>query len=186
MYKNKKNQTHRGPALRHDMEASHGYGQHELDRNERMRRDFVMDEDYPRSRDYSRLKEEFHSDQDQHIGGSGSGQSGPFQRSFAKPSRETHIPWLGTHIGKGPKNYERSDERIQDEVSEALTLHPEIDASEIEVTVKDAIVTLSGTVESRQVKRLTEECIDSVLGVRDVHNELRIDTREYEDPNNPQ
>ena len=102
------------------------------------------------------------------------------QPSFAKPSIDSHLPWSsptqsGPHFGKGPKGYRRSDERIREEVSEALTRHPEIDAGEIEVQVKDAIVTLSGTIESRHIKRLAEDCVEEVLGIKDINNELRID-----------
>ena len=102
------------------------------------------------------------------------------QPSFAKPSIDSHLPWnngaqTGPHFGKGPKGYRRSDERIREEVSEALTRHPEIDAGEIEVRVKDAIVTLSGTIESRHIKRLAEDCVEEVMGVNDINNELRID-----------
>ena len=40
--------------------------------------------------------------------------------------------------GRGPKGYRRSDERIAEEVSEALARHPDIDASDIEVRVERA------------------------------------------------
>jgi osmotically-inducible protein OsmY len=80
----------------------------------------------------------------------------------------------GSHYGKGPKGYKRSDERIQEDVSEALRRHSEIDASEIEVDVKDGLVTLSGTVESRQIKRMAEDCAAGISGVSDVKDDLRI------------
>lgn len=80
----------------------------------------------------------------------------------------------GPHYGKGPKGYRRSDERIREEVSEALSAHGDIDASEIEIEVKDGLITLTGTVESRQMKRLVEDTVESVSGVQDVKNELRL------------
>lgn len=90
-------------------------------------------------------------------------------------SREsTNFSARGGFYGKGPKGYKRSDERIKDEVSEALYRDYHIDASEIEVDVKDGIVTLSGTVDSRQTKRAAEECIENLTGVSDVHNRIRI------------
>jgi osmotically-inducible protein OsmY len=53
--------------------------------------------------------------------------------------------------------------------------HPDLDASDIDVMVAaDGIVTLQGTVASRRAKRLAEDLADSVTGVRDVHNELRL------------
>lgn len=100
----------------------------------------------------------------------------PLQRSFAKTSLDSHLPWnSGPHSGKGPKGYRRSDDRILEDINEALTRHPEIDASNINVEVQNAVVTLSGTIESRQIKRLAEDCAEVVAGVDDVNNELRID-----------
>ena len=80
----------------------------------------------------------------------------------------------GAFAGKGPKNYVRSDDRIHEDVCEHLTHHPYIDASDIEVIVRDGEVTLSGTVDARMVKRAAEEACDHVRGVKDVHNHLRV------------
>lgn len=80
----------------------------------------------------------------------------------------------GIFHGKGPKNWVRPDARIRDEVCELLANDPEIDASEIEVTVKDGEVTLEGVVDDRRTKRLAEHILDDVLGVKDVHNRLRV------------
>ncbi len=80
----------------------------------------------------------------------------------------------GPHRGKGPKGYQRSDQRILDDVCGRLTQHGYIDAREIEVSVENGEVTLKGTVDSRMTKRLAEDVTDSVAGVQDVHNELRV------------
>ncbi|HTO55817.1 MAG TPA: BON domain-containing protein [Myxococcota bacterium] len=80
----------------------------------------------------------------------------------------------GPFTGKGPKGYRRSDERIQEDVSQALSDHPELDASEIEVSVENGEVTLKGTVDERRAKRMAEECIEHVPGVHDVRNEIRM------------
>lgn len=82
--------------------------------------------------------------------------------------------WSGPYAGRGPKGYRRSDERIQEDVCERLTEHPSIDASDIEVTVSAGDVTLMGRVESRAVKHLTEVMVETVSGVKEVHNQLRI------------
>lgn len=84
----------------------------------------------------------------------------------------------GAFSGRGPKNYVRSDERIHEDVCEHLTHHPYVDASDIEVTVRDGEVTLSGTVDARMVKRAAEEACDHVRGVKDVHNHLRVRPQE--------
>ena len=79
----------------------------------------------------------------------------------------------GPHAGKGPKGYRRSDERIAEDVNQALADDPELDATEIEVSAKDGEVTLRGTVSDRQSKRRAEECVEHLPGVQDVRNELR-------------
>src|SRR5215471_11804457 len=43
----------------------------------------------------------------------------------------------GQHTGRGPKGYQRSDERIREDICERLTQHSAIDAGEIEVEVKN-------------------------------------------------
>jgi osmotically-inducible protein OsmY len=79
----------------------------------------------------------------------------------------------GPHAGRGPKGYKRSDDRIREDVCERLADHPLLDASEIEVKLQGGEVTLSGTVESRQAKRLAEDLVEQVSGVKEVHNQLR-------------
>ena len=76
--------------------------------------------------------------------------------------------------GKGPKGWTRSDDRIKDEVCETLYSSYEVDASDIEVQVKEGTVTLIGTVNTRAMKRLAEDLIDDVSGVLDVQNQLSI------------
>jgi osmotically-inducible protein OsmY len=80
----------------------------------------------------------------------------------------------GQYAGRGPKGYQRSDERIHEDVCERLTNHPNIDASEIEVSVDDRTVTLSGTVNSRSEKRMAEDVAESISGVKDVRCNIHV------------
>lgn len=80
----------------------------------------------------------------------------------------------GMHRGKGPQGYMRSDERIREAICEVLTDDAHVDATDIEVSVRDGEVTLSGTVEDRYQKRAAEDAIENVSGIRDVHNQIRI------------
>jgi hypothetical protein len=83
--------------------------------------------------------------------------------------------WMaGPHSGRGPQGYQRSDARIEEDVCEHLTHHGMLDATGIQVQVENGEVTLAGTVESRQAKRLAEDILDSISGVRDIHNQLRV------------
>lgn len=78
------------------------------------------------------------------------------------------------YAGRGPKNYQRSDDRIREEIADRLTDDPRIDASEIDVSVQSGDITLTGTVPDRQQKRLAEDLAESVSGVREVNNHVRI------------
>jgi hypothetical protein len=101
-----------------------------------------------------------------------------WRREPYEPVREGEGVWdrvkRGLHVGKGPKGYRRSDERIHEEVCERLAQHPDVDASDIEVAVRDGEVTLTGTIEDRWMKRRAEDAIEGLPGVRDVHNHVRI------------
>ncbi len=80
----------------------------------------------------------------------------------------------GPYTGYGPRGYHHSDERIKEDVCDLLTQSGEIDASDMEVSVKNGEVTLQGTVDRRWTKRAAEALADTVYGVADVHNELHI------------
>jgi hypothetical protein len=94
--------------------------------------------------------------------------------------RETETLETGSrgHAGRGPKNYRRSDEQVCEEVNRRLTEHPDLDASDIEVHVTECEVTLSGHVDERRSKYLAEDIAYEVHGVREVHNRIRLMSRE--------
>jgi len=81
------------------------------------------------------------------------------------------------HRGRGPKGYQRTDERINDEVHERLTDDPWLDASDIQVEVKAGEVTLSGHVENCEAKHRAERLIEDLSGVKHVQNNLRVAER---------
>lgn len=80
----------------------------------------------------------------------------------------------GPHAGKGPKGYTRSDEKIKNEIEEKLYHDSFIDATDIEVSVKDGEVTLKGKVENKQSKRRAEDFAENITGVHDVSNQLKV------------
>ncbi len=88
-------------------------------------------------------------------GNYGSGSSGPRERS-------------------GPKGYERSDERIKDELVDRLMQDDSIDIKDVECDVQGGKVTLSGTVDCRHAKHTIENIADSVWGVKDITNNIRV------------
>jgi len=80
----------------------------------------------------------------------------------------------GPFLGRGPRGYQRTDERVREEVCERLTQDPWIDAGDIEVTVRGGEVTLAGTVRDRGDKRHAEDLAERISGAREVHNHLRV------------
>jgi osmotically-inducible protein OsmY len=94
--------------------------------------------------------------------------------------------WGGGHAGRGPKGYRRSDERIKEDVNDLLTADDHIDASEIEVDVRDAVVSLSGTVSDRSAKRRAEDVAERAAGVKDVMNQLRVERSPASAPMRPE
>lgn len=104
-------------------------------------------------------------------------------RGFLERAGDEIASWFGDeeaarrreqdHRGRGPSDYTRSDERIREDVNDALTNDWRLDASSIRVTVKDGEVTLEGSVSARNDKRRAEHIADDVTGVRHVQNNLR-------------
>jgi len=80
----------------------------------------------------------------------------------------------GEYSGVGPRNYRRSDQRIEEDVCDELTSDSFVDAHDVNVSVNSGVVTLSGTVPTRDMRRRAEEDADSVTGVNDIRNDLRV------------
>ena len=81
--------------------------------------------------------------------------------------------------GKGPKDYRRSDERLNEIACQLLTDDPDIDATDIEVRVESGEITLTGFVDSRRTKFLVEDLLAT-----SIHGEItnRLQIRRPQDP----
>lgn len=97
-----------------------------------------------------------------------------FGDSEAERRRERDRNLKGEYRGKGPKNYSRSDERIKEDINDRLSDDPFVDASDIDVTVSNGEVTLTGNVDHRSTKRRAEDLAEAVSGVKNVENRLRV------------
>jgi len=80
----------------------------------------------------------------------------------------------GRYSGVGPRGYQRSDDRIKEDISDRLTWHSDVDASNIDVKVEKGNVTLSGSVNDRWTKRTAEDIAESIQGVQDVQNQIQV------------
>jgi len=108
-----------------------------------------------------------------------------YENRFERPV-DLHKWWQersdpGPYVGRGPRGYQRSDERIREELHDRLTAHGHVDATDIECQVANGEVTLTGYVSSRRAKHLAEDVAGDIAGVRDVHNQLRIRTNAGEE-----
>jgi osmotically-inducible protein OsmY len=77
-------------------------------------------------------------------------------------------------IRRPGRGVRRPDATLAGEIQEILTNDPELDSTDIEVAVEGGAVTLTGTVDSSDAKLLAEELTESVAGVREVHNRLKV------------
>ena len=56
----------------------------------------------------------------------------------------------------------------------ALTESDAVDATDVIVSLRNGIITLSGEVDDRRQKYAAEDAVASIRGVQAVHNELRV------------
>jgi len=145
------------------------YGQQRYDRPQSSYSQRLGEGSYQgRSGSSMNYRQDYGSSQGSSYGGNmGQGSSNRDWEQSSSSSR-------GQFAGRGPKGYRRSDDRITEDVNEALAQHPEIDATDIEVKVNNSEVTLTGTVNERQFKRMAEDIVERCAGVSDVRNEIRV------------
>ena len=84
------------------------------------------------------------------------------------------LPKKARKYPPGPKGYQRSDDRIREEICDELMQTGHLDSSEVMVEVTAAKVTLDGTVPERWMKHAIEDLADACPGVQDVENRIRI------------
>jgi osmotically-inducible protein OsmY len=81
----------------------------------------------------------------------------------------------GSHSGKGPKNYQRSEERIREDICDRLSDDAQVDATGIAVEVQGTDVILTGLVTDKSEKRRAEDIAENIPGVKHVENRIRVD-----------
>jgi hypothetical protein len=96
------------------------------------------------------------------------------ERERERQRREYRRDDPGYRRGEGPRNYQRADDRIHDDVCTRLAHEHGLDVSEVTVHVHDGVVTMEGTVNDRRSKYEIEDVAESVFGVRDVLNHIHV------------
>jgi hypothetical protein len=79
-----------------------------------------------------------------------------------------------SYVGRGPRSFKRTDERVREDIAESLARHHAIDATDIEIEVKGGKVTLEGSVPERRMRYMSEDVAVQTFGVRDVANHIRV------------
>lgn len=118
-------------------------------------------------------------------GGGPAGRAGD-GRGYGPRSEDSASHWeqayrsqgQGSHRGRGPRGYTRSDARVLEELNERLCDDPIVDATEIEVRCEQGCVVLEGQVPTRWMKHRAEDIADSVSGVKDLDNRIRVSAEE--------
>lgn len=177
--------------MRHEMPENRDYLQNDRMRRENLRDDWRDNE--PRSffrrdnemfgRGYnSPPSSRYEDNEPRSLTGNWGGTAGR-ESEFTGPGGSSLSPWtnrlqnssLRQQRGRrGPKNFKRNDDRISDDIHDKIDRHLDIDAREVIIEVKDGDVTLRGTVFERADKRLIEEIVEDVFGVKNVQNMLRV------------
>ena len=162
-------QRYNYPSGSRSRETYGGHGAYE-DYGARYLREEGRDYDYDRGSDYGREERGWWDRASDEVA-SWFGDEDATRRRRRDQQREEYR-------GRGPKNYRRSDERIKDDINDRLS-EGYLDASNIEVEVQSTEVVLTGTVNSRADKRRAEAIAESVTGVSNVENRLRVKQSEY-------
>ena len=78
----------------------------------------------------------------------------------------------GDHTGQGPARHVDDDTRIVDELNRRLTADSQLDASNIQTSARDGVVTLDGSVTTSAGAQRAEGLAVDVKGVSQVINNL--------------
>jgi hypothetical protein len=108
------------------------------------------------------------------------------QKQSGISSRFSH-PYVGgqflkEHFGIGSDSWgpvnaklsKPSDSQLYENICHALYLSPLVDATHIEVYIQDGVVKMTGFVRDRTMKKNAELCIENLPGLKDVMNELQL------------
>ncbi len=118
-------------------------------------------------------------------GGYGGYGAGGYGGYGAGGYRERRRGGMQRPMGRAPRGYQRSDERIKEDLCDLL-MSSWIDAENVEIEVRQGEITLSGTVEDRRDKRAIEDMAEHILGVKDVQNRIRVGQPHETQPTQPQ
>jgi osmotically-inducible protein OsmY len=113
----------------------------------------------------------------------GFGQQGFAMRDHVPVADDFHRGAERVDLGErvtaqsGPKNWQRSDERVHDDVCRMLADDEWVDASDVEVVVHHREVTLAGSVPDPRQRARAVAIAEAARGVVEVVSRLRVAQR---------
>lgn len=75
---------------------------------------------------------------------------------------------------RAPRGYQRTDERIREDICERLMADPYFDVGDVSVEVHNGLVILDGSVSERTMRFALESVAAACMGVKDVDNRVRV------------
>jgi BON domain len=92
--------------------------------------------------------------------------------------KEPAVPYSFTtdqqHAGKGPKGYSKADSLIYEDICEALMKDEFIDASGVEVDVKEGVASLVGDVDDEEMRDRMIGAVHHVHGIKKIVNQISL------------
>jgi hypothetical protein len=113
-------------------------------------------------------------DQEPTLASEYSDESAVSYEGYGRRNPVSSRPYARNPYPQGPKGYQRSDERLKEDISERLMQSHQIDCSDVTVDVRGAKVVLEGSVPSRHMKHAIEDLVDVCPGVQDIDNRVRV------------
>lgn len=92
-----------------------------------------------------------------------------------KPTHGAIVVIIGMGLVLFPERLADDDDELREQVVETLRLAVDIDTGEIDISVEDGVVTLSGSVSAHEARRIVIEEVKKIDGVERVIDELIID-----------
>ncbi len=96
-----------------------------------------------------------------------------YETEVAKTTQEGDLQ-PGSLDRDKPRGAQRSDGQIKHEIETLLREHEQVDTRDIQVDVRDGIVTLSGSVSGPSQIRAAAGIAENVFGILEVKNQLTI------------
>jgi osmotically-inducible protein OsmY len=84
------------------------------------------------------------------------------------------LPSLAFAVAAAAEDEKVSDDLLYDRVNRQLITDRDLGARQLQVTVKEGVVTVAGLVESEKMRKKVEKVVKKVKGVKEVVNQTQV------------